>query len=189
MIYDCIDIVSKVGIVHMSKKWLSVEVDGVANVDVLKSICQQYNVFDMPIPDRPEDADLYRLLLMIGIGVLSPLLIKTGSGSQTQIGMRLGYEIPEWVFNQSSWRLLCLHAEQMLDAHAEAEALPIRKLVLDGAMDRFRVEHYVRTPPREPNMSMEYELGLIESLRGHEGELKRQWRNAVQQITSRHLKK
>ena len=100
MIYDYIDIVSKVGIVHIVRRWLSLE----ANSQALKTLCSKYNIFGTKIPDDKEDADVWRCLMMMGAGIIMPIMIKDKAGKVGyNIGLRNGWEVPLWIYNQKSW--------------------------------------------------------------------------------------
>lgn len=169
MIYDAIDMLSKIGIVHVCKNWLS----RIENRPILKQVCQKYNIFGTIIPIGEEDSDLWRLLMLMGAGAITPILTTKGN---YVLGLRDEWEIPGWVYNQDCWRKLSFHVEQMLDAHGSAEVLNARKLIMRRSAEMFNDQRIVASPPREPNMDMEKELEKINRLKRQPGILHREWR-------------
>lgn len=169
MIYDAIDMLTKIGIVHVCKNWTA----RTANREFLKKLCQKYNIFGTVIPMGAEDSDLWRLLMLMGAGAITPILTTDGN---YVLGLRDKWEIPGWVYNQACWKNLSLHVEQMLEAHGSAEVLNVRKLIIRRSAEMFNDQRIVASVPREPNTDWETELAKIRSLETQAGKLNREWR-------------
>lgn len=179
VIYDSIDMLSKIGITHVCKRWvsrISPETGNMENRDILKGVCQKYNIFGTIIPMNAEDGDLWRLLMLIGAGAITPILT---TDCNYVLGLRDKWEIPGWVYNQASWKNLSLHVEQMLEAHDSAEVLNARKLIMRRSAEMFNDQRIVASPPREPNTDWHKELEKMESLKTQGGLLHREWRSRL----------
>lgn len=177
MIYDAIDIISKVGITHVCKNWLSQP----ANAQELKSLAKKYNIFGGIIPMATEDADLWRLLMFVGAGAIVP--IQTTGGNYV-LGLRDNWEIPQWVYNQGFWKNLSLHVEQMMEIHGSTEILNVRKLILRRAAEMFHDQRIVASPPSPPSNDVEEEYEKIQRLKGETGRLMREWRTRLRRSKS-----
>ena len=174
MIYDAIDIISKVGITHVCKNWLSRPENRV----ILKRLAQKYNIFGGIIPMMAEDSDLWRLLMFIGAGAIVP--IKTTEGNYV-LGLRDKWEMPQWIYNQASWKNMALHVEQMMEIHDSMEIVNTRKLILKRAAEMFHDQRIVASPPRPPSNDVELEYEKIQRLKGETGRLMREWRTRLRQ--------
>jgi len=172
MIYDAIDMISKVGIVHVCKVWVSHPL----NRETLKKVCQKYNIFGTVIPLQAEDADLWRLLMLMGAGAITPILTSDGN---YVLGLRDKWVIPRWVYNQDCWNNLSLHVEQMLEVHGSIEVLNVRKLIMRRSAEMFNDQRIVASPPKEPNTDPYKELEKIENLKRAGGSLRREWRDRL----------
>jgi len=186
MIYDAIDMLSKIGIVHVCKNWVSrvdPETERMENRIILKKVCQQYNIFGTIIPMSSEDNDLWRLLMLMGAGAITPILTTKGN---YVLGLRNGWEIPGWVYNQASWNNLSLHVEQMLEAYDSAEVLNVRKLIIRRSAEMFNDQRIVASPPEEPNTDPYIEQLKLERLKPQGGLLHREWRDRL--IWGKHIR-
>lgn len=172
MIYDAIDIISKVGITHVCKNWLSRPENRV----ILKGLAQKYNIFGLIIPIDAVDWDLWMLLMFVGAGAIVP--IKTTEGNYV-LGLRDGWEIPRWIYNQACWKNLSLHVEQMMEIHDSVEIVNTRKLILRRAAEMFHDQRVVASPPRAPSNDVEEEYAKIQRLKGETGRLMREWRTRL----------
>ena len=182
VIYDYIDMPSKVGVAASAAKWLGVP----GNVEILRSFCEKYNIFNEIIAiGRPqEEKDLLRLLQLIGVGAIVPLFNK--GRKEIRMGIRQGWSFPEWVYNTESWHNLNLHVEQILEARGAMKAQHARPLILNAALDRFNQWEYFAIPPRPPHVNAERDRALIRELRSRTGQFRTDWRRKLWKNTRKH---
>lgn len=182
MIYDYIDMPSKVGVAAVAAKWLGVA----GNVETMRNFCQQYNIFNeiIVVSRQQGEKDLWQLLQLIGAGAIVPLFNK--ETKSINMGVRQNWQFPRWVFNTVAWSNLNLHVEQILEARDSMKAHFARPLILSAALDRFNQQQFLVPAPKAPHVDADKDRALIRELRSSTGKFQKEWRKRLWKNTSAH---
>lgn len=156
MIYDYQDVMTKLYLVRMVKKW----VQDPKNALLLLQNREVRELTESDLSVNSTDDLVWTVLYLIGIGMLNYVVME--NGKRMDVGIRGNWSPPRWSETQGSKALLNAHIDLMMQLEEEMHHTGIPSMPLVGSLDVVKNAARRQTRPREPNRDPDVDKAIRE---------------------------